>query len=263
MSLEFKPTIKSINIASEDLTKITLEVKNGSLDGKYDTLRKLSGKTVLIAVLPEEYSYVQDYDSSTNKPITEWIINQDGTAEIRKTEQTQLDVDGKGNIDIKRIEKKVAKELIDEYIRQATTLEKPLNCNINPRDVILSLEDGEEFSEIADRYEMSDSSLLTEIEKARQYYAPFADYWNKHKDDIVFKDEADEESENSAEDENMEEFDVLEEESSISSNEDENVTGTILEGETEVEEKESDLSTESKEISIDLTLEDDGEDDPY
>src|SRR5699024_10790305 len=131
----------------------------------------------------------QDYDSSTNKPITEWIINQDGTAEVRKTEQTQLDVDGQGNIDIKRIEKKVAKELIDEYIRQATTLETPLNCNINPRDVILSLDDGEEFSEIADRYEMSDSSLLTEIEKARQYYAPFADYWNKHKDDIVFKDE--------------------------------------------------------------------------
>lgn len=44
MSIEFKPTIKSINIASEDLTKITLEVKNGSLDGQYEDLRKLSGK---------------------------------------------------------------------------------------------------------------------------------------------------------------------------------------------------------------------------
>lgn len=268
MSLEFKPTIKSINIASEDLTKITLEVKNGSLDGKYDTLRKLSGKTVLIAVLPEEYSYVQDYDSSTNKPITEWIINQDGTAEVRKTEQTQLDVDGQGNIDIKRIEKKVAKELIDEYIRQATTLEKPLNCNINPRDVILSLDDGEEFSEIADRYEMSDSSLLTEIEKARQYYAPFADYWNKHKDDIVFKDE--EEQEDSQEDENTEEPDALEEDSSISSDEVENESETILEGEVTDEENEADLSTETKEpsteseeTSTESTLEDGGEDDPY
>lgn len=244
MSLEFKPVIKSINIASEDLTKITLEVKNGSLDGKYDTLRKLSGKTVLIAVLPEEYVYVQDYDSSTNKPVTEWIVNNDGTAEIRKTEQTQLDVDGLGNIDIKKVERKVAKELIDEYIRNATTLETPLNCNINPRDVILSLDKGEEFSEIADRYEMSDSSLLTEIEKARQYYAPFADYWNKHKEDIVFKKELKEESsDNDVKDENNGESDVLKEESSISSNEEQNG----VEGTTEVENTDAKKEEEDDE----------------
>ena len=260
MSLEFKPTIKSINIASEDLTKITLEVKNGSLDGKYDTLRKLSGKTVLIAVLPEEYSYVQDYDSSTNKPITEWIINQDGTAEVRKTEQTQLDVDGQGNIDIKRIEKKVAKELIDEYIRQATTLERPLNCNINPRDVILSLADGEEFSEIADRYEMSDSSLLTEIEKARQYYAPFADYWNKHKEDITFADEQTEELQNEEIAQNNDELDVLNQESANSSKDSQNATGEILEPNKEAEEIEEESVKEAEVESPEVDL---GEDDPY
>lgn len=261
MTLEFKPTIKSINIASEDLTKITLEVKNGSLDGKYDTLRKLSGKTVLIAVLPEEYSYVQDYDSSTNKPITEWIINQDGTAEVRKTEQTQLDVDGQGNIDIKRIEKKVAKELIDEYIRQATTLERPLNCNINPRDVILSLDDGEEFSEIADRYEMSDSSLLTEIEKARQYYAPFADYWNKHKEDITFADKQTEEPQNEEIAQNNDEPDFLNQDTANSSKDNQNATGEILEHNKETEEIKEEESVKETEIGspeVDL-----GEDDPY
>ena len=261
MSLEFKPTIKSINIASEDLTKITLEVKNGSLDGKYDTLRKLSGKTVLIAVLPEEYSYIQDYDNSTNKPITEWIINQDGTAEIRRTEQTQLDVDGQGNIDIRKVERKVSKEIIDEYIRNATTLEKPLNSNINPRDVILSLADGEEFSEIADRYEMSDSSLLTEIEKARQYYAPFADYWNKHKEDITFADEQTEELQNEEIAQNNDELDVLNQESADSSKDSQNATDEILEPNKETEEIEEEESVKEAEVEspeVDL-----GEDDPY
>lgn len=188
MSLEFKPTIKSINIASEDMTKITLEVKNGSLDGQYEDLRKLSGKTVLVAVLPETYAYVQPFDRSTNSPVQEWIINTDGTAEIIKKEQTQLELDEKGNIDIENRTKKVNRDLIDEYILAAKTLEFP--GIINPRDVISRMKDGEDLGDIADDYEMSDSSLISEIEKARQHFAPFADYWDKHRDEIVFQDTA-------------------------------------------------------------------------
>ena len=186
MALEFRPTVKSINIANEDLIKITLEIKNSSLDGKLDDLRKLSGKTVVANILPDSYSYTQQIDRSTNTPVTEWIVNQDGTTEIRKTEQTQLDVDGKGNIDIQETVKKVDKDLVDEYIMTAKTLELPGNVNINPRDVISRLQDGEDLGDIADDYEMSDSALLNDLEKARQYFAPFADFWDQHRDKITF-----------------------------------------------------------------------------
>lgn len=185
-TLEFRPTVKSINIANEDLIKITLEIKNSSLDGKLDDLRKLSGKTVVANILPDSYSYTQQIDRSTNTPVTEWIVNQDGTTEIRKTEQTQLDVDGKGNIDIQETVKKVDKDLVDEYIMAAKTLELPGNVNINPRDVISRLQDGEDLGDIADDYEMSDSALLNDLEKARQYFAPFADFWDQHRDEITF-----------------------------------------------------------------------------
>lgn len=186
MTLEFKPTIKSINIANEDLTKITLEIKNNSLDGKYDDLRKLSGKTVVISILPDSYSYTQQIDRSTNTPVMEWIVNQDGTTEIIKTEQTQLDVDGQGNIDIQEIQKKVDKGLIDEFIMTANVLKLPANIYINPRDVLSRLKNGEDLGEIADDYEMSDSTLLNDLEAARQYFAPFADFWDQHRDDINF-----------------------------------------------------------------------------
>ncbi|MGX7195465.1 hypothetical protein [Enterococcus olivae] len=228
MSLEFKPSIKSINIASEDLTKITLEVKNDSLNGKYDELRKLSGKTVLIAVIPETYTYIQEFDTSTKKPITEWIINADGTAEIRKTEQTQLDVDGQGNIDIKRVEKKVDKDLIDQYIMASSTLILPDDVSINPRDVIIRLNDGEDLGSIADDYEMSDSKLLNELEKSRQHFAPFADYWDKHKEDILFPDEAEE---NDTETEHEDGDDDLENKLSIYPQKGENVSEEKTEGE--------------------------------
>ena len=189
MTLEFRPTVKSINIANEDLIKITLEIKNSSLDGKLDDLRKLSGKTVVANILPDSYSYTQQIDRSTNTPVTEWIVNQDGTTEIRKTEQTQLDVDGQGNIDIQETVRKVDKDLVDEYIMAANTLELPGNVNINPRDVIDRLQCGEDIGEIADSYEMSDSALLNNLEKARQHFAPFADFWNQHRDEINFSDE--------------------------------------------------------------------------
>ncbi|MDU1571561.1 MAG: hypothetical protein E6869_12860 [Enterococcus hirae] len=48
--VNFRPKVKSINIANEELTKITLEVKNNSLDGKLDELRKFSNKVVWIDV---------------------------------------------------------------------------------------------------------------------------------------------------------------------------------------------------------------------
>lgn len=192
MSIEFKPTIKSINIASEDLTKITLEVKNGSLDGQYEDLRKLSGKTVVVAMLPDHYSYIQKFDRSTNKPVQEWIVNPDGTAEMKETEQTQLDVDGKGNIDIREIEKKVDKDLIDEYIMKSNSIEFP--GIINPRDVISRLGQGDDLGEVADAYEMSDAALLAEIEKARKHFAPFADAWNKVRDEVVFQESKEDEN---------------------------------------------------------------------
>lgn len=186
MTLEFRPTVKSINIANEDLIKITLEIKNSSLDGKLDDLRKLSGKTVVANILPDSYSYTQQIDRSTNTPVTEWIVNQDGTTEIIKTEQTQLDVDGQGNIDIQEVQKKVDKELIDEFIMKANVLKLPANIYINPRDVLSRLKNGEDLGEIADDYEMSDSTLLNDLEAARQYFAPFADFWNQHREDINF-----------------------------------------------------------------------------
>ena len=225
MTLEFRPTVKSINIANEDLIKITLEIKNSSLDGKLDDLRKLSGKTVVANILPDSYSYTQQIDRSTNMPVTEWIVNQDGTTEIRKTEQTQLDVDGQGNIDIQETVRKVDKDLVDEYIMAANTLELPGNVNINPRDVISRLQDGEDIGEIADSYEMSDSALLNDLEKARQHFAPFADFWNQHRDEITFADEESEPDDN--------------EESPVESDENKPVNSGNNEGEIENENEES------------------------
>lgn len=180
MTVEFRPTVKSINIASEDLTKITLEVKNDSLNGKYDELRKFSNKTVSVLIIPETYSFIIPFDKSTNAATLRYEVESDGTVNLVKEEQVQLDVDGKGNVDIFNKSFSIEKDVIDDYILNAPNIKFP--GEINPREVLSQLEDEVSLSEIADYFEMSETTLLTELEHARTQLAPFAHAWNTKKE---------------------------------------------------------------------------------
>nr|WP_216682509.1 hypothetical protein [Enterococcus innesii] len=238
MSLEFRPTIKSINIASEDLTKITLEVKNRSLDGKYDDLRRFSGKTVNLTIIPEYYRYSIPFDKSTNAPTQEYVVNNDGTIDFVKKEQTQLDVDDQGNIDIENRPFEVTKEIVDEFIRAAKSLEFP--GNINPRSVLIRIEDGEAIEEIAEDYEMSALTVLNELEKAREYYAPYAAAWDKKRNEVVFQETKEEaEDEGNESEENSTESDALSTESTENDPEE-------ADSETEKDQAETDDESEEE-----------------
>lgn len=237
MTVEFNPTVKSINIASEDLTKITLEVKNGSLDGKYDDIRKLSGKTVAVIIVPESYSYTMPFDKSVNKPTQKYEVYADGTVNLVEQEQTQLDIDGKGNIDIIQKTYQVDKEIIDEYILNARSLTFP--GEINPREVLEQLDEGLSMKEIAEELEYSEGALIAELEHARQKLAPFADAWKKAKEsgDVLPV----EKNEKAEQEESVDTTDV--EDDSVSENEN---------------EEKQEIENESDEVG-----ETDGEEDPY
>lgn len=183
--VNFRPKVKSINIANEELTKITLEVKNNSLDGKLDELRKFSNKVVTVIISEETIGYTLPINKQTKKPNIEYVVNSDGTIEMLKEEQTSLDI-GDGVEEVENIEFLVSKETIDEFIKTATTLQLPENVTVNVRDVLIRLDEGDSMNEIAADHELSETALIDQIELARQYFAPYADNWSKHKDDIIF-----------------------------------------------------------------------------
>jgi len=186
--VNFRPKVKSINIANEELTKITLEVKNNSLDGKLDELRKFSNKVVTVIISEETIEYTVPVNKQTKKPNVEYVVNADGTIDMLKEEQTSLDV-GDGVEEVENIEFLVSKETVDEFIKTATTLQLPENVTVNIRDVLIRLDEGDSMSEIAADHELSETALIDQIELARQYFAPYADSWSKHKEDIIFPEE--------------------------------------------------------------------------
>ncbi|MBO0447929.1 hypothetical protein JZO76_00100 [Enterococcus sp. MJM12] len=186
MTLEFDATLRDKGLGNDDKKKILLEVPIGELKGKVEELTRFANKTVTIQVIPQYYSFSIPFDKSTNAPTQEYVVNNDGTIDLIKQEQTQLEVDDNGNIDIEDRPFEVTKDIVDEFIRAAKSLEFP--GSINPRDVLTRNEQGEAFEEIAKDYEMSELSVINELERAREYYAPYAAAWDKKRNEVVFKD---------------------------------------------------------------------------
>lgn len=252
MTLEFNATVRDKGLGNDDKKKILLEVPISELKGKVEELTQLTNKAVTIQIIPQYYRYTVPFDKSTNAPTQEYVVNNDGTIDFVEKEQTQLEVDEQGNIDIENRPFEVTKEIVDEFIRAAKSLEFP--GNINPRSVLIRIEDGEPIEEIAKDYEMSALTVLNELEKAREYYAPYAAAWDKKRNEVVFQETKEEaEDEDNKSEENSTESDDL------STKTDETDTG-MTNSDTEDELIQKD---EHSDISENETSVDDEEDDPY
>lgn len=241
--VSFSPEVKKVTNKSNGNTEVLLVISNSSLKGKADDLNEFLGKTVNIMIVPENYSYTVPFDKSVDKPTMEYKVFADGTVQLVKQEQTQLDIDGNGNVDIVQKSFSVDKEVIDEYILNAGSFSFP--GEINPREVLQQLAQGVSMSEIAAELEFSESTLINELEKARRELAPFADAWKKaNASGNVLPVE---ETKKVEQEEPVDTTDV--EDDSVSENENDEKRNT----EEEVEE-----SSETVEVG-----EDDGEGDPY
>lgn len=246
MTLEFNATLRDKGLGNDDKKKILLEVPVSELKGKVEELTSFANKTVTIQVIPQYYSYSIPFDKSTNAPTQEYIVNNDGTIKLIKQEQTQLEVDGNGNIDIENRPFEVTKDVVDEFIRAAKSLEFP--GGINPRDVLIRSEEGESFTEIAESYEISELSVVNELEKAREYYAPYAAAWDKKRNEVIFQDKQVQNDDSSESEDDWEEIE------DIASNQSEEVQN--------VSERKIDTNNEEDEIDRETNEEDD-EDLPY
>lgn len=127
--VNFSLEVKKVTSKSNGNTEVLLVISNQSLKGKKDDLNEFLGKTVNILIVPENYSYTVPFDNSINNPVTEYKVYEDGTVKLVTQEQTQLDVDGKGNTDI---EQKTFS--VDEYILNAGSITFP--GEVNPREVL-------------------------------------------------------------------------------------------------------------------------------
>lgn len=192
--VNFRPELKKATSKGNGNTEVLLVVSNGSLVGKKDDLDALLGKTVSVTIQPETVEYKVPVNKQTNKPNVEYVVNNDGTVEVLKEEQTSLKI-GDDVQEIEEVAVQVSKETIDEFIKKATTIEWPESVTINVRGVLHRIDEGEALEEIAADHEVSVDNLINQVEIARQHFAPFADSWSKNKENIIFPEKTVEDDE--------------------------------------------------------------------
>lgn len=191
--MELRTQVKKINLTSKE-NSLVLEISDEKLGEKLPELKKFIGEFINIQIIPEIYSYQVEIDEDGH-PIVSWQLLQDGSVEIERSEQLSL-------LEQTRTRKemlKVQRATVDEFIAECPVI-KHIN-DINPKDVLDRLKQGEDFSSIASDYGLKDSELVTQLDEVRQYYLPVADAWVKNYRKFEFADE-DKNNDNSNDGEN-------------------------------------------------------------
>ena len=176
-TVEFRPTIKAVKMNKGGKQEIVLSIENGSLDGKFESINQLIGEAVNVVIQPSVISYSIPYDSVNDTPYFKYVINGDGIVVEVKEEQTTID----------GIDNKVIKDFIvemddvDSFIKETSSLTMPPNVELNPRTILEYLDDGMNYEEIAEEMETKETAVVNDLDKARQYFAPYAAAWVEYK----------------------------------------------------------------------------------
>lgn len=210
MSIEFEAVLRDKG-TTKGTKKILLEVSARDLKGHVEDLQNMFDHDITVIIHPGSYVYEAEIEKESGKHTVKYWTNSDGTVEVIREEQTALDLgDGEKNTVVKQIP--VDKSVVDTYIKTATSLQYPDTLLINPRDVLIRLDDGETADRIAADYEMSSYALLNNLENARQHFAPFADTWNKNRNEMNIDGSSSEEVNSEVDAEESEQTDVANEE---------------------------------------------------
>ena len=176
-TVEFRPTIKAVKMNKGGKQEIVLSIENGSLDGKFESINQLIGEAVNVVIQPSVISYSIPYDSVNDTPYFKYVINGDGIVVEVKEEQTTID----------GIDNKVIKDFIvemddvDNFIKETSSLTMPPNVELNPRTILEYLDDGMSYEQIAEEMETKETAVVNDLDKARQYFAPYAAAWVEYK----------------------------------------------------------------------------------
>lgn len=124
-------------------------------------------------------NYNVTLNAQTNRPLTEYKVNNNGVVEeVKPTfEQLEADLDlPEEKIETKEEKKEIDREHIDAFI--ATGLAPQLeNYPENFADIVKRKTEGESFSKLASELEISSGTVADLIDDYRKEVAPLAEAW--------------------------------------------------------------------------------------
>ncbi|WP_100488579.1 2-methylcitrate dehydratase [Sporolactobacillus pectinivorans] len=181
--IEFKPLVKKVNLKPDGVQEVVLEVRGGGLAGKIDTLADMIDTHVNVQLEEEFVSYSVVVNKETQKPMTEYKVDDQGVVhEVKPIEQTELDLGLPPElIPTEQKEEVLKRETIDAFIASglAPTFD---DMNLDFYKIMGMHLDGLSYLKIASKLNISDGRLMEDLDEYRKRVAPLAEKWGEWKE---------------------------------------------------------------------------------
>ncbi|MEB9380773.1 2-methylcitrate dehydratase [Bacillus cereus] len=182
--IEFKPTLKKVNLKPDGKKEIVLEVTDSSLNGKLDALSELIDIKVSVSLESLIVNYNVLLNAKTNKPLTEYEVDEKGfVQEVKQVyEQMEADFDIPEEKILTREEREQAdREIVDAFIISGLAS----GLDDLPHDfayIVKRKLEGESYLKLANELKISNVKLIEMIDDYRARIAPMAIKWHEWKE---------------------------------------------------------------------------------
>ncbi|QKH06246.1 2-methylcitrate dehydratase [Bacillus cereus] len=182
--IEFKPTLKKVNLKADGKKEIVLEVTDSSLNGKLDALSELIDIKVAVSLESLIVNYNVLFNAKTNKPLTEYEVDDKGVVQEVKQAYEQMEADfdiPEEKIPTREEKEQTDREIVDEFIISGLAPSFDGMPNKMPEIVKRRME-GESYLKLANELNMSSGQIIEVIDEYRQRVAPLAIKWHEWKE---------------------------------------------------------------------------------
>ncbi|MCV9949282.1 hypothetical protein [Paenibacillus polymyxa] len=179
--INFKGTVKKINLKSSEETEITISIPASELDGQYNTLQSMLELKVIGGLDSQIVTYKVLKNARTGKPITKYTVDDGGVVSVAKPEGEQLSMDL--GLPPEKVEVKADPEQIDLEIIQDFIL-----SGLAPRfddmqydflEITERLAGGDTYLKIAADIGMGVGVFVVMVDEYRKRVAPMAAKWDE------------------------------------------------------------------------------------
>ncbi|MGP0579620.1 hypothetical protein ACTP13_21810 [Paenibacillus peoriae] len=179
--INFKGTVKKINLKSAEETEITISIPASELDGQYNTLQSMLELKVIGGLDSQIVTYKVLKNARTGKPITKYNVDDGGVVSVAKPEGEQLSMDL--GLPPEKVEVKADPEQIDLEVIQDFIL-----SGLAPRfddmqydflEITERLTGGDTYLKIAADIGMGVGVFVVMVDEYRKRVAPMAAKWDE------------------------------------------------------------------------------------
>lgn len=183
--IEFKGTIKKVNLKPGGEKEITISVGAMGLRGDLDRLSGMIDQRVEVAFDSEVVTYAIEIDARTNKPLKHYKVDQDGIVHEVKNEDGQLDADDALGLKpdkppTKEEQEELDRSIIDEFIIQGfgiTYEDLPYDF----KSILKRRYEGETYMKLANELQISSGKIVELVDEYRKRLAPMAKAWDEYR----------------------------------------------------------------------------------